>query len=90
MRANSILPWPGRNSSASFRCEAMLMAAEYYIEKENLFILDERQKIRLAVERLGLNSVSAFIPEKRIIEYMIEDENAEPLASHVAYVISSN
>ncbi|MBE0645777.1 MAG: glutamate formimidoyltransferase [Bacteroidetes bacterium] len=61
--------------------EAMLMAAEYYIEKENLFIIDERQKIRLAVERLGLNSVSAFVPEKRIIEYMIEDENSEPLAS---------
>jgi glutamate formiminotransferase/formiminotetrahydrofolate cyclodeaminase len=61
--------------------EAMLMAADYYIGKENLFILDERQKIRLAVERLGLNSVSPFIPEKRIIEYMIEESNTEPLAS---------
>jgi glutamate formiminotransferase / formiminotetrahydrofolate cyclodeaminase len=61
--------------------EAMLMAAEYYIEKENLFILDERQKIRLVIERLGLSSIAPFIPEKRIIEYMIEDEGAEPLAS---------
>jgi len=61
--------------------EAMLMAAEYYIEKEKLFIIDERQKIRLATERLGLNSVSPFIPEKRIIEYMIDEESAEPLAS---------
>lgn len=61
--------------------EAMLMAAEYYIEKENLFIIDERQKIRLVVERLGLNSVSPFDPDKRIIEYMIEREGAEPLAS---------
>lgn len=61
--------------------DAMLMAADYYIEKENLFILDERQKIRLVVERLGLNSVSSFVPEKRIIEYMIEEENHEPLAS---------
>jgi glutamate formiminotransferase/formiminotetrahydrofolate cyclodeaminase len=60
--------------------EAMLMAADYYIEKENLFIIDEQQKIRLAVERLGLNSVSRFIPEKRIIEYMIDEEGAEPLA----------
>ena len=32
---------------------ALLMAADHYIEKEGLFILDERQKIRLAVERLG-------------------------------------
>jgi glutamate formiminotransferase/formiminotetrahydrofolate cyclodeaminase len=61
--------------------EAMLMAAEYYIAKENLFIIDERQKIRLVVERLGLNSVSPFDPDKRIIEYMIEREGAEPLAS---------
>ncbi|MBX3042248.1 MAG: glutamate formimidoyltransferase [Candidatus Kapabacteria bacterium] len=61
--------------------EAMLMAAEYYIEKENLFILDEKQKIKLVVERLGLNSVSKFDPDKRIIEYMIEDKKNEPLAS---------
>jgi glutamate formiminotransferase/formiminotetrahydrofolate cyclodeaminase len=61
--------------------EAMLMAAEYYIKKENLFIIDEKQKIRLAVERLGLNSVSPFVPEKRIIEYMISEKKNEPLAS---------
>lgn len=61
--------------------EAMLMAAEYYIKKENLFIIDEKQKIRLAVERLGLNSVSPFIPEKRIIEYMTSEKENEPLAS---------
>ena len=61
--------------------EAMLMAAEYYIKKENLFIVDEKQKIRLVIERLGLNSVSPFIPEKRIIEYMIEEKGSEPLAS---------
>lgn len=61
--------------------EAMLMAADYYIKKENLFIIDEKQKIRLVVERLGLNSVSPFIPEKRIIEYMISEGSNEPLAS---------
>ncbi len=61
--------------------EAMLMAAEHYIEKENLFILDERQKIRLVVERLGLSSVQPFVSGKRIIEYMIPDTEDEPLAS---------
>ena len=61
--------------------EAMLAAADYYIEKEDLFVLDERRKIRLVIERLGLSSVSPFEPEERIIEYMIEDEGAEPLAS---------
>ena len=61
--------------------EAMLMAAEYYIKKENLFILDEAQKIRLVIERLGLSSISKFIPEKRIIEYMITEKANEPLAN---------
>jgi len=61
--------------------EAMLMAAEYYIKKENLFILDERQKIRLVIDRLGLSSISEFNPDKRIIEYLIKEESGEPLAS---------
>ncbi len=61
--------------------EAMLMAADYYIEKENLFIIDEKQKINLVIDRMGLSSVSTFIPEKRIIEYMIREEKNEPLAS---------
>lgn len=61
--------------------ETMLLAADYYIEKEGLFIMDEAQKIKLVVERLGLNSISPFDPKKRIIEYMIEEKRAEPLAS---------
>jgi len=60
--------------------EAILMAAEHYIEKENLFILDEDQKVRLAVERLGLNSVARFNPEEKIIEYRVAEPPDEPLA----------
>ncbi|GAB4281036.1 MAG: hypothetical protein Kow0029_25960 [Candidatus Rifleibacteriota bacterium] len=61
--------------------EAMLKAAEYYIAKENLFILEEEQKIKLVIDRLGLNSVSQFKPCERIIEYIIREEPNEPLAS---------
>jgi len=60
--------------------EAMLMAAEYYIAKENLFIYEEEQKIRLVIERLGLNSVSQFKPRERIVEYIIAEGPDEPLA----------
>jgi glutamate formiminotransferase/formiminotetrahydrofolate cyclodeaminase len=60
--------------------EPILQAAEYYIEKEGLFILDEDQKVRLAVERLGLNSVSSFDPKTKIIEYIIAKPPHEPLA----------
>ncbi len=61
--------------------KSLLMAADYYIEQEDLFIYEEDQKIRLAVERLGLNSVAPFIPEERIIEYIVREKPDEPLAS---------
>jgi glutamate formiminotransferase / formiminotetrahydrofolate cyclodeaminase len=61
--------------------QAILMAADHYVAREKLFIVDERQKIRLVVERLGLSSVQPFVPEKRIIEYMIPKGQDEPLAS---------
>jgi glutamate formiminotransferase/formiminotetrahydrofolate cyclodeaminase len=61
--------------------QALLMAADHYIAREGLFILDERQKIRLAAERLGLSAVSPFVPAKRIIEHMVPKEDDEPLAS---------
>jgi glutamate formiminotransferase/formiminotetrahydrofolate cyclodeaminase len=60
--------------------EAILMAADYYIEKENLFIIEEDQKVRLAVERLGLNSVAPFDPQEKIIEYRVAEPPVEPLA----------
>jgi len=61
--------------------QALLMAAEHSIEAEGLFIVDERQKIRLAADRLGLGTVSPFVPEKRIIEYMVAGEADAPLAA---------
>lgn len=60
--------------------ESILMAADYYIEKENLLIVDEDQKVRLAVERMGLGSVAPFNPEEKIIEYRVADKGNEPLA----------
>ncbi len=61
--------------------EAILMAADYYIEKEELLIYEEDQKIRLAIERMGLNSVAPFKPEEKIIEYIVAEPVNEPLAS---------
>lgn len=61
--------------------EALLMVSDYYIEKEKLFIYQEEQKIRLAIERLGLNSLSPFEPDKRIIDYVVARPPNEPLAN---------
>lgn len=61
--------------------ESLLMAADYYIEKENLFIYEQDQKVRLAIDRMGLNSIAPFKPEERIIEYIVTEPPVEPLAS---------
>jgi glutamate formiminotransferase/formiminotetrahydrofolate cyclodeaminase len=61
--------------------EALLAAADYYIKIENIFIYREDQKIRLATERLGLNAIAPFIPQKRVIEYLVAEPPNEPLAS---------
>eukprot|EP00112_Aurelia_sp_Birch-Aquarium-sp1_P025141 Seg822.2 transcript_id=Seg822.2/GoldUCD/mRNA.D3Y31 product=Formimidoyltransferase-cyclodeaminase protein_id=Seg822.2/GoldUCD/D3Y31 len=61
--------------------KSILMAADYYIEKENLFIMEEKQKVRLAIQRLGLSSIKPFVPEQRIIEYMVGTLKDGPLAS---------
>ena len=61
--------------------ESLIMAADYYIEKENLFIYEEDQKIRLAIERLGLNSVATFNPQDKVIEYIVAEPPEEPLAN---------
>ena len=61
--------------------ESLTMAADYYIEKEGFFIYEEEQKVRLAIERMGLNSVAPFIPGDKVIEYIVAEPPEEPLAS---------
>lgn len=75
------LPVVGSEIVGIVPLESLLMAADYYIDKESLFIYQEDQKVRLAIERLGLNSVAPFRPEERIIEYITREEPDEPLAS---------
>ena len=74
------LPVVGSEIVGVVPLESLLMAADYYIARDKLFVYEEGQKIRLAIERLGLNSVSQFKPEERIIEYIIREKPVEPLA----------
>jgi glutamate formiminotransferase/formiminotetrahydrofolate cyclodeaminase len=60
--------------------DPLLEAADFYIKQESLFIYEEDQKIRLAIERLGLNSVSQFKPQEKIIDYRVAEKPIEPLA----------
>jgi len=61
--------------------EAILMVANFYIEKEGLFIIEEDQKVRLAIERLGLNAVAPFNPQERIIDYIVAEPAEAPLSN---------
>lgn len=42
---------------------AILQAADYYVEKESLMILEEEMKVRLAIDRLGLSALHHFDPK---------------------------
>ena len=48
--------------------QTLLEAAEFYIDKEDLFILDEASKIQLVIHKLGLSQIKKFEPGSRIIE----------------------
>lgn len=75
------LPVVGSEIVGVVPLESLLLAADYYIAKEDLFVYQENQKVRLAIERLGLNSVGPFEPQERIIEYIIAEKPDEPLAN---------
>uniref|UniRef100_A0A2P2HYZ0 Formimidoyltransferase-cyclodeaminase n=1 Tax=Hirondellea gigas TaxID=1518452 RepID=A0A2P2HYZ0_9CRUS len=53
--------------------QSLIMAADYYIEKDKLFILEEEHKVQLAIHRLGLSQLSPFVPNDRIIEYCLSE-----------------
>jgi glutamate formiminotransferase/formiminotetrahydrofolate cyclodeaminase len=55
--------------------EALLMAGRYYLEKQAKSPgVPEEELIRIAVRSLGLNDVTPFAAEKKIIEYQFEKD----------------
>ncbi|XP_063286117.1 formimidoyltransferase-cyclodeaminase [Pelobates fuscus] len=71
------LPVLGSQLVGLIPLRALMDSAEFYIKQENLFILEEEHKLRLAINRLGLDSLSPFEPRKRIIEYLVQDDCSE-------------
>ncbi|OQR79526.1 formimidoyltransferase-cyclodeaminase-like [Tropilaelaps mercedesae] len=73
------LPVTGSEIVGLVPLKAILDAADFYIEKEKLFILEEDQKLHLVINRLGLSSISPFVPEERIVEYMLKEDTSRLL-----------
>lgn len=48
--------------------EAILMAGRFYSNDQ---IKDEKELVQIAIEYMGLSSLNPFIPEQKIIDYMI-------------------
>jgi hypothetical protein len=48
---------------AESKTEFLIQAAEFYIQKGGLLVLEEDQQVRLAISKLGLSSLKPFIPK---------------------------
>jgi len=58
--------------------QAMLDAADYYLTKQSRSLgISESEKIKIAVKSLGLDDLKPFIPEEKIIEYMMDDASSK-------------
>lgn len=60
--------------------QAMLDAADYFLRKQERSLgIDEAEKIKIAVKSLGLDDLTPFKPEEKIIEYLIRDKEVNQL-----------
>ncbi|XP_040842532.1 formimidoyltransferase-cyclodeaminase [Ochotona curzoniae] len=71
------LPVVGSQLVGLVPLRALLDAAAFYCGRENLFVLEEEQRLRLVVSRLGLDSLTPFHPKERVIEYLVPDAQAQ-------------
>ena len=54
--------------------QALLDAGTYFLRKQHRSVgIPDREIIRIAVKSLGLNELAPFDPEKRVIEYLLEN-----------------
>lgn len=62
--------------------KSMLDAGKYFLQKQERSIgVSEKELIKIAVKSMGLNELSSFNPEERIIEYLLKDKADSKLVS---------
>jgi len=58
--------------------QAMLDAGKYFLQKQHRSVgIPDREIIKIAVKSLGLDELAPFDPDKRIIEYFLEDNGSK-------------
>uniref|UniRef100_A0A3B4APS8 Formimidoyltransferase-cyclodeaminase n=1 Tax=Periophthalmus magnuspinnatus TaxID=409849 RepID=A0A3B4APS8_9GOBI len=75
------LPVVGSQMVGLVPLQAVLDTAEFYIKRDELFVIEEEHKVRLVISKLGLDSLGPFNPKERIIEYMVSSHDAAGLSS---------
>jgi len=62
--------------------KAMLDAGKYFLLKQKRSVgVSEKELIRIAIKSMGLDELGPFIPEERIIEYLLKGKAASKLVS---------
>ncbi|NNK90242.1 MAG: glutamate formimidoyltransferase [Saprospiraceae bacterium] len=60
--------------------KVLLDAGKYFLQKQERSIgISENEIIQLAVKSLGLDELGPFDPYKKVIEYLLEDDDTSPL-----------
>ncbi|MEO8712012.1 MAG: glutamate formimidoyltransferase [Parafilimonas sp.] len=55
--------------------KSMIDAGKYFLEKQQRSVgVSEKELVRIAIKSLGLNELSPFNPEEKIIEYLLNDK----------------
>ena len=62
--------------------KSLLDAGRHFLEKQQRSVgVSEKELIHIAVKSLGLDELSEFIPEKKIIEYLLNEEKQDKLVN---------
>jgi glutamate formiminotransferase/formiminotetrahydrofolate cyclodeaminase len=60
--------------------QSLLDAGKYFLNKQKLSSgVSENELVKMAVKSLGLDDLAPFDPQKKIIEYVIQDKNKKSL-----------
>lgn len=62
--------------------KALTDAGKYFLEKQNRSSgVSEKELVRIAIKSMGLDELSPFKPEERVIEYLLQDKSESRLIS---------
>ena len=62
--------------------QALLDAGKYFLRKQQRSVgVSEKELIKIAVKSMGLDEISPFVPDEKIIEYLLADKADSKLVS---------